>query len=48
VTGLALDLADGSHATVPVRGGTDRARDAWEFLQFVMRATGDVRHAGRS
>jgi hypothetical protein len=48
VTGLALDLADGSQATVPIRGGTDRTRDAWEFLRFVLRATADVRDASRS
>ena len=48
VAGLMLDLADGSQATVPVSGGTERARDAWEFLRFVMRVTDDVRHASRS
>jgi hypothetical protein len=45
VTGLALDLVDGSQATVPIRGGTDRTRDAWDFLRFVMHATRDVQAA---
>ena len=36
-------LRDGQDVAIPVRGGHGRFRDAWEFLRFLDRVTGDLR-----
>jgi hypothetical protein len=44
VSGLALRLRDGTTLTIPVSGGNQQCRDAWEFLRFLDRVTQDIQH----
>ena len=39
---LDLRLKSGAVETIPVRGGIERFRDAWEFLRFLNRVISDV------
>lgn len=34
---LLLTLSDGRQITLPIKGGNDRFRDAWEFSHFLSR-----------
>jgi hypothetical protein len=34
---VLLTLSDGGQITLPVKGGNDRFRDAWEFSRFLSR-----------
>jgi hypothetical protein len=43
VSELRVQRLDGRVTIVPVRGGRDRFRDAWEFMRFLDRAKGDMR-----
>jgi hypothetical protein len=44
VSALALDLLDGSTLDLPIYGGDERHRDAWEVMRFIDRVTHDVQH----
>lgn len=39
---LYLRMRDGSKHGIPIRGGTGRFRDAWEFLRFLQRVVRDL------
>jgi hypothetical protein len=39
---LILNLSSGSSFTLPVKGGTDRTADAYEFARFLARVRSDL------
>jgi hypothetical protein len=43
VDSLRLRLRDGRRVELPVRGGSGKFRDAWEFLRFLNRVMTDMR-----
>jgi hypothetical protein len=45
VQGLRLFLHDGSTVCLPIRGGTQRTSDAFEFLRFLDRVLADRKAA---
>lgn len=40
---LQVVLKSGERVTIPIRGGTESFRDAWEFVRFLNRVIGDIR-----
>jgi hypothetical protein len=48
VDGLTVHLVTGAIVQIPVRGGADKFRDAFEFVRFLMRVVQDVQRNGRS
>lgn len=40
---LAIKLKTGEEIEIPVKGGTDRTRDIWSFIQFLDRVIEDIK-----